>query len=98
MPVVKLETKVEGFLFDTQVWLEGIPITLSYDGIKTWTSTDMVNVTGNLDILFHAVGVSGTDWALTITKSEPTTKVIYQKTGKTKSNGHSAITDSAPIS
>jgi hypothetical protein len=98
MAVVKLETKVEGFLLATQVFLEGIQIGLSSDGVQTFTSTDLLDVTGNLDIVFQATGVSGTDWKLTITKLEPQAKVIFQKSGQTKQNGNSVFFDSASVS
>lgn len=99
MPLIKVKTEVVGFLFDAQVWLEGNQILLSYDGNKTWQSTDMVNVEdGRLNIMFHGIGVAGTEWVLTITKLEPQKKELYKKEGATQSTGHSLISDSVKIS
>ena len=97
MANVKVRTEVVGFLFDAQVWLEGNEITLSYDGNKTWQSTDVVDVDGNLDILFHGVGVAGTDWTLTIKELEPKKKDLYERKGMTQSNGHSLVSDSTSV-
>jgi len=97
MSEIKVRTEVVGFLFDVQLWLEGNPIALSYDGNKTWKSTDILDVEGNLNISFHAVGVAGTDWVLTIVELEPKKKDLYKKEGTTQSTGHSFIADSVPV-
>lgn len=99
MPVIKVRTEVVGFLFDAQLWLEGNQISLSYDGSKTWQSTDVLDITdGRLNILFHGVGITGTDWVLTITQLEPQKKELYKKEGKTQSTGHSFVSDSVKVS
>src|ERR1044072_1761300 len=77
MSKIKIETVVVGFLFDAQVWLEGQETKLAYDGNDTRKSTDIVDVNDNeLNITFHAVGVAGTDWHLTINELAPREKGI----------------------
>ena len=98
MSKIKIETVVIGFLFDAQVWLEGQETKLAYDGNDTRKSTDIVEVSDNeLNIVFHGVGVAGTDWHLTITELEPTEKELYDRKGAIKSTGHSLIMDSVPL-
>ena len=98
MPKIKIETIVVGFLFDAQVWLEGQETKLAYDGNDTRKSTDIVDVNDNeLNITFHAVGVAGTEWHLTINELQPAQKELYDREGEIKSTGHSLIMDSVPL-
>jgi hypothetical protein len=98
MPNIKIQTVVVGFLFDAHVWLEGEETKLSYDGDKTRKSTDVISVEdGELNIIFHGVGVAGTDWELTITELEPDEKQLYDRKGTIQSTGHSLVIDSVKL-
>jgi hypothetical protein len=92
MPIIKIQTQVVGFLFDAQVWLEGQETRLSYDGVKTRQSTDLINVTDDkLSITFHGVGMPTSEWELTIVQLEPDERELYKRKGSIRSTGHSLI-------
>lgn len=98
MAVIKVQTTITGFLFSAQVWLEGREISLSYDGNKTWTSTDMVDVSdGILNMIFHGQGLAGTDWTLNIDRIEPD-KNLFKNAGSITATGHSLVADAVKIS
>jgi hypothetical protein len=100
MKQVKVVTEVVGYLFDAQVWLEGIETKLAYDGDKTRKSTDIVETADDqLEITFHGVGIADTEWELTLTqiKADGTSKDLYKKKGSIRSTGHSLILDSVKV-
>jgi hypothetical protein len=97
MSVIMIETQVVGFLFDAQISLESIETKLSYDGVKTRKSTDVVEVKdGVLNIMFHGVGIATTDWEITVTQLQPN-KELFKKKGTTGSTGHSLVFDAVTL-
>lgn len=61
-----LETRVEGFLTSLFVSLEGFEIGMAYDGIKTYRSTDLIEIDGALNLTFHGVGIAFAKWKISV--------------------------------
>lgn len=86
----RIKTVFEGYVLDVHVELEGNPINLSYDGSKTWKSTDDINVEGALDLLMICRGLNGTGWKISLTL-DGQSKAFYEKEGEIKSKGYSRL-------
>ena len=98
MPKIIVETKVVGFLSNVQLWLEGQETNLSYDGNKTWKSTDQVTVNdGILSIMLHCQGFTGAKWEITINDTK-SAKELYKEKGSIDETGHSLLVDGVKIS
>lgn len=89
----RIETVFEGYVFDVHVWLEGKRITLSYDGAKTWKSTDDIDVTdGVLDLIMICEGLNGTGWKISL-KIVGQAKAFYEKSGEIEKKKHSYLVE-----
>jgi len=69
----KVKSVLEGYLTSYYYFLEGRSIFLSYDGDRTYLSTDYLDIPGNkLDIAMQVFGYDGAAWKLklVITKDE----------------------------
>lgn len=93
MSVVKVETKVTGPLFNVQVFLEGVEISLNHDGDERWSSTNMVDARdGRIGVIIHVQGISNTDWSYEINEIEPDKKQLAKDGSTVRSNGHDTVT------
>jgi len=82
--IYKIETTITGTMFDVRYFLEGNEVHLAYDGIETYSSTDLVDVDGNLDLTCRVTGLNGTKWALALDVTKPDDE-DYSKAIKRKS-------------
>jgi len=89
----RIVTVFEGYVFDVVLELEGSSIKLSYDGDKTWKSTDDIQVEdGILDLLMICKGLNGTDWKLSLTilgQSKP----LYEKSSEIVKKKYSYLSE-----
>jgi hypothetical protein len=63
----RITSELEGYVTSAYLFLEGQPVHMSYDGKKTYRSTDYLEVDDdNLDVVMRVYGLNGTDWTLKI--------------------------------
>jgi hypothetical protein len=66
MSVYRIKTTVEGVFTSMDYFLEGKRVLLSYDGDKTYSSTDQLELANKLTLQWIAVGLSFQDWTITL--------------------------------
>src|SRR5437016_4121546 len=66
MSVFRIRTKVEGVFTSMDYFLEGKRVLLSYDGDKTYGSSDLLDLTKTLTLQWIAVGLSFQEWTITL--------------------------------
>jgi hypothetical protein len=66
MSIYRVKTKVEGVFTSMDYFLEGKRILLSYDGDKTYSSTDLLDLDKTLKLQWIAVGLSFQEWTITL--------------------------------
>ncbi len=62
-----------------RLFLENLEIALAYDGNVTYRSTDLIDVTGLLDVVCRVTGWNGTPWTLVLDVTIPGDSA-YRKT------------------
>lgn len=91
-----IETVFEGYVFDVYCELEGRTINLSYDGDKTWKSTDTISFKGTLNVFIACTGVNGTKCSVKLSlkgKAKP----FHQREFKIESKGFSRLDEEATV-
>lgn len=63
----KVFTVVEGDLTSLFVSLEGFEIGMAYDGDSTYQSTNLLNIDGALNLIFHGRGIAFAKWKISVT-------------------------------
>jgi hypothetical protein len=64
----RVTSRFEGYVTSAYLFLEGFPIHMSYDGKKTYRSTDYLEIDDDaLDVVLRVYGLNGTAWTLAVT-------------------------------
>lgn len=66
MTVYRVKTTVDGVFTSMDLVLETREIMLSYDGDKTYTSTDLFNLDNTLTLQWIGRGLSFQEWTITL--------------------------------
>jgi len=90
-------TVIEGSLTSVFVQLEGFDIGLSYDGQKTYMSTDLLDIDGALNVTFHGIGISFAKWTITITL-DGAEKPLFKQSGTVPFYNESILKVAIPLS
>jgi len=89
-------TIVEGDLTSLFVSLEGFEIGMAYDGDSTYQSTNMLNIDGALNLVFHGRGIAFAKWKITITLddgSEP----LFKRSGQLTLDNESILKEAIAV-
>lgn len=64
----RITSQFEGYVTSLYLFLEGQPIHMSYDGEKTFKSTDYIESSdATIDVVMRIYGLNGTGWSLNVT-------------------------------
>jgi len=92
----KVRTEVEGFLTSVFVSLEGFEIGLSYDGDKSYQSTDLLEIDEALNLVFHGRGIAFADWKINITLDD-NEEPLVQRSGHLTLDNECILKEGIPL-
>ena len=92
----RITSELEGYFTSVYLLLEGKSIHMSYDGEKTYRSTDYVEVVDdNLDVMMRVYGLNGTAWVLRIAVTRddsPSYRKEFENKGEIRKNQTDLLT------
>lgn len=92
----KVLTVVEGDLTSLFVSLEGFEIGMAYDGDSTYQSTNMLNIDGALNLVFHGRGIAFAKWKITITLNDGN-EPLFKKSGQLTLDNESILKEAITV-
>ncbi|PYS81513.1 MAG: hypothetical protein DMF67_16555 [Acidobacteria bacterium] len=92
----KVVTVVEGVITSLFVSLEGFEIGMSYDGDKTYQSTDVLDMDDALNIVFHPRGIAFAQWKITVTLDDAN-EPLFKRSGQLTLDNESILKEAIPV-
>lgn len=92
----KVLTVVEGDLTSLFVSLEGFEIGMAYDGDSTYQSTNLLNIDGALNLIFHGRGIAFAKWKITITLDDGD-EPLFKRSGQLTLDNESILKEAITV-
>ena len=89
-------TEVVGDLTSMFVSLEGLEIGMSYDGDQTYQSTNLMDIDGALNLVFHGRGIAFAGWKISLTLDDAA-EPLFKHSGQLTIDNESILKEAISV-